>query len=211
MRIIRGKYGRRRFDVPKNITARPTTDFARENIFNVLENMRDFDGLTALDLFAGTGAISLEFLSRGCREVTAVETARVQADFIRSVKMKLGDEGLRIVKGDVFRYVATCRETFDFIFADPPYNHPQFAEIPGLILGSRMLRPGTVVVIEHNRNHDFSGLPCFRRHLTYGSVNFSIFEVPSDESATAAEEPKEDGAEGAKEALCRPDSPETTD
>ena len=92
MRIIRGKYGRRRFEVPKNITARPTTDFARENLFNVLENLDDFEGKTALDLFAGTGAISFEFLSRGCSEVTAVELSPIQSGFIRSVKEKHGDE-----------------------------------------------------------------------------------------------------------------------
>ena len=90
MRIIRGKYGKRRFDVPHNITARPTTDFARENIFNVLENIIDFEGRSALDLFAGTGAISYEFLSRGCSPVVAVESAQTQVGFIRSVKEKLG-------------------------------------------------------------------------------------------------------------------------
>jgi 16S rRNA (guanine(966)-N(2))-methyltransferase RsmD len=94
MRIIRGKFGKRRFDVPKNITARPTTDFARENIFNVLENMLDFEGLTALDLFAGTGAISFEFVSRECSEVTAVEMANTQANFIKSVKQKLSADNL---------------------------------------------------------------------------------------------------------------------
>jgi len=177
MRIIRGKYGRRRFDVPRNITARPTTDFARENLFNVLENMRDFDGCSALDLFAGTGAISLEFLSRGCSKVVAVEMAATQARFIRSVKDKLNAEALTVFKTDVFRFVAGCTETFDFIFADPPYDHPRFAEIPALILGSQMLKPGTVVIVEHNRNHDFSSLPGFKEHRTYGSVNFSIFET----------------------------------
>ena len=98
MRIIRGKYGKRRFDVPHNITARPTTDFARENIFNVMENIEDLTGKRVLDLFAGTGAISWEFVSRGCSEVTAVEEARTQAGFIRSVKEKLGDTALRLVK-----------------------------------------------------------------------------------------------------------------
>lgn len=176
MRIIRGKYGKRRFDVPKNITARPTTDFARENLFNVLENMVDFDGKSALDLFAGTGAISWELVSRGCRSVTAVEQAAVQAGFIRSVKEKLGDTALRIVRGDVFRFVERCKETYDIIFADPPYDHPRFAEIPGLILNSAMLKEGTIVIVEHNKNHDFSALPGFTRHLVYGSVNFSIFE-----------------------------------
>ncbi len=177
MRIIRGKYGRRRFEVPKNITARPTTDFARENLFNVLENLDDFEGKTALDLFAGTGAISLEFASRGCSEVTAVEQASVQAQFIRSVKEKLGDTALRVIKGDVFKFIATCGRSFDFIFADPPYDHPRFEEVPELILSSAMVKPGTVVIIEHSRTRDFSTLPGFSQHRVYGSVNFSIFIV----------------------------------
>jgi 16S rRNA (guanine(966)-N(2))-methyltransferase RsmD len=177
MRIIRGKYGRRRFEVPKNITARPTTDFARENLFNVLENLDDFEGKTALDLFAGTGAISLEFASRGCSEVTAVEQAPVQAQFIRSVKEKLGDTALRVIKGDVFKFIATCGRSFDFIFADPPYDHPRFEEVPELILSSAMVKPGTVVIIEHSRTRDFSTLPGFSQHRVYGSVNFSIFIV----------------------------------
>lgn len=177
MRIIRGKYGRRRFEVPKNITARPTTDFARENLFNVLENFDDFEGKSALDLFAGTGAISFEFLSRGCSEVTAVEQAPVQTRFISSVKEKLGDEALRVIRGDVFRFIETCHRQFDFIFADPPYDHPRFEEVPALILGSDMVREGTVVVVEHSKNHDFSTLPGFSQHRVYGSVNFSIFIV----------------------------------
>ena len=177
MRIIRGKYGRRRFEVPKNITARPTTDFARENLFNVLENLDDFEGKTALDLFAGTGAISLEFASRGCSEVTAVEQAPVQAHFIRSVKEKLGDTALRVIKGDVFKFIATCGRSFDFIFADPPYDHPRFEEVPELILSSAMVKSGTVVIIEHSRTRDFSTLPGFSQHRVYGSVNFSIFIV----------------------------------
>ena len=177
MRIIRGKYGRRRFDVPRNITARPTTDFARENLFNVLENIDDLEGKSALDLFAGTGAISFEFLSRGCAEVTAVEQAPVQTKFITSVNDKLGDESLRVIRGDVFRFIETCHRQFDFIFADPPYDHPRFEEVPGLILGSDMVKEGTVVIIEHSKNRDFSTLPGFSQHRVYGSVNFSIFIV----------------------------------
>lgn len=189
MRIIRGKYGKRRFDVPKNITARPTTDFARENVFNIIENMRDLDGATALDLFAGTGAVSWEFASRGCREVTAVEQARVQAAFIKSVKEKLGDTALRLVKGNVFVFLERASESYDIVFADPPYDHPKFTEIPSLILSSKVCAPGTLVVIEHNAKHDFSRLPGFRRHLAYGSVNFSIFEV---EGSPAPEEKEDD-------------------
>lgn len=178
MRIIRGKFGRRRFDVPKNITARPTTDFARENIFNVLGNMEDFDGKTALDLFAGTGAISLEFLSRGCESVTAVEMARVQASFIKDVKEKLNAQNLHVIKGDVFKYIETASVAYDYIFVDPPYDHPRFAEIPQLILSSKLLKSGTVFIMEHSKNYDFSNLPHFSQHRTYGSVNFSIFIIP---------------------------------
>ena len=177
MRIIRGKYGKRRFEVPKNITARPTTDFARENLFNVLENMEDFDGKSALDLFAGTGAISFEFLSRGCSQVTAVEQAPVQTAFMRSVAEKLGDTGIRIIKGDVFRFIATASRPFDFIFADPPYDHPRFEEIPELILSSALVKPGSVVIIEHSKTRDFSTLPGFSQQRVYGSVNFSVFIV----------------------------------
>lgn len=179
MRIIRGKYGRRRFDVPKNITARPTTDFARENIFNVLDNLRDFEGLTALDLFAGTGAVSFEFLSRGCKQVTAVDNASTQVAFMRSVKEKLGDENLLIVKGDVFKFISTCRRKFDIIFADPPYEHPRFDDVVTAVLSSQMLEPGTLFIIEHNRDHDYSARPEFIDHRSYGSVNFTIFEIGS--------------------------------
>jgi 16S rRNA (guanine(966)-N(2))-methyltransferase RsmD len=178
MRIIRGKYGKRRFDVPKNISARPTTDFARENIFNVLENMIDFEGKTALDLFAGTGAISLEFLSRGCTAVTSVEKANVQTRFLASVKATLNADGLHIVKGDVFKFIATCSQSYDLIFADPPYDMPRFDEIPTMVLASKAIAPGTIFIMEHSKNYDFSALPHFTRHLTYGSVNFSIFEIP---------------------------------
>lgn len=179
MRIIRGKYGRRRFDVPSNITARPTTDFARENIFNVLENMLDFEGLDALDLFAGTGAISFEFLSRGCASVTCVEKSSVQYNFIKKVKEQLRDDNLLMVRGDVFRFLETSAKKYDLIFADPPYDLPNFAEVPERILSSKMLKEGTIVVVEHSKKFDFSHLPHFSDHRVYGSVNFSIFCIES--------------------------------
>lgn len=181
MRIIRGKYGRRRFDVPTNITARPTTDFARENIFNVLDNYEDFEGLTALDLFAGTGAITLEFASRGCEMVTAVEKASTQYNFIRKVVQTLNADNIRLVKGDVWQYVERCTTKYDLIFADPPYDLENFDKIPELILNSNMLKDDTIIIIEHSRNYDFSGLPHFWQHRTYGSVNFSLFRMDLEE------------------------------
>lgn len=177
MRIISGKYGRRRFDVPTSITARPTTDMARENLFNVLAGVIDLEGLTVLDLFAGTGAMSFEFLSRGAAHVTAVEKARVQADFIKRVQGQLGDPNLTLVRGDVFRFVATCRQSFDVIFADPPYDLPRFADVPRLVLDSPLVHDGTLFIMEHPREHDFSALPHFAQKRVYGKVNFSLFEI----------------------------------
>ena len=179
MRIIRGKYGRRRFDVPTNITARPTTDFARENIFNVIENLFDLDSEpTALDLFAGTGAITFEFLSRGCSMVTAVEKASTQYNFIRKVVTELNaSDRLRLVKGDALQYIKTATTGYDIIFADPPYDLPDFGEIPMTIMESKVVKPTSLFIMEHSRKYDFSSLPHFLEHRAYGSVNFSIFDM----------------------------------
>lgn len=200
MRIIRGKYGRRRFSVPTNITARPTTDFARENLFNVLENLIDFEteAPTALDLFAGTGAVSFELLSRGCSRVTSVEKAPVQAGFIRKVAKELGaDNEHTLLRTDALRFISAATSPYRIVFADPPYDLPGFAEIPSKILSSRLLAPGSVFIIEHSRNHDFSSLPHFYDHRTYGSVNFSIFRIPEEAEEAEAEEAGE--AEKAEE------------
>ncbi len=182
MRIIRGKFGRRRFDVPANITARPTTDFARENIFTVLENIVDFEGKDALDLFAGTGAVSFEFLSRECRSVTAVERAPTQQRFIQKVADELGTDNFTLVRGDALRFIASCPRRFDIVFADPPYDMKGFGEIPSKILSSRLVGPGSIVIVEHSRSYDFSALPGFSEHRVYGSVNFSIFRIESEDS-----------------------------
>ena len=163
--------------MPHNITARPTTDFAKENLFNVIDNLVDLEGKTALDLFAGTGAISYELLSRGCSTVTAVEKASTQLSFIKKIKDLLKDENLRIVRTDVFKFIASCKEQYDLIFADPPYTLPNFAEVPEKILNSEMLKDGTLVIIEHSGSYDFSALPFFYERREYGSVNFSLFLV----------------------------------
>ena len=182
MRIIRGRYGRRRFDVPHNITARPTTDFARENIFNVIDNLIDLEGATALDLFAGTGAVSFELASRGCSLVTSIEKATVQYRFIMQVKQQLKADEVQPIRGDVFKFIETCDRRYDFIFADPPYDLPRLPEIPQLVLASPLVGPGTIFVMEHSRNNDFSHLPHFAQHRAYGRVNFSIFIVPEEDA-----------------------------
>ena len=175
MRIITGRYKGRRFDIPRTFKARPTTDFAKENIFNVLQGYTDFDGKTALDLFAGTGSISLELASRGCQQVVSVEADRDHAAFIRQCFAKLGADNLLLIRGDVFKFLKTCRQSFDFIFADPPYALRELAQIPDLILESTLLRPDGLLVFEHGKDHDFSQHPRFVEHRQYGSVNFSIF------------------------------------
>jgi len=176
MRIISGKYGRRRFSVPNTFSARPTTDFAKENLFNVLGNLIDFEELDALDLFAGTGSISFELISRGCRKVIAVEKNNAHASFIDKVGKELKTDSLQLIRGDVFRYIQSARkDSFDFIFADPPYSLKELPEIPKLILEKEVLRNEGILVFEHPKEFDFSTLPYFNQHRIYGSVNFSIF------------------------------------
>lgn len=176
MRIISGIYGRRRFDVPSSFSARPTTDFAKENIFNVVNNLVDLDGMEALDLFAGTGSISFELISRGCQRVTSVEKNNAHASFIMKVAKELKTDALNLVRGDVFRYINTApKKGFDFIFADPPYALPELADIPKLVFERDLLRDGGIFIMEHPKNYDFSELPYFDQHRVYGSVNFSIF------------------------------------
>lgn len=183
MRIIRGKYGRRRFDVPSNISARPTTDFARENIFNVIENMADIEGIRALDLFAGTGAVSFELLSRGAASVTSVEKAATQFNFIRKVAAILDDPNIHPVRGDVKRFIASRQGcgSFDLIFADPPYEMADFDEVAMSVLSSGMLAPGGIFILEHSGRRDYSTHPLFHSRRVYGSVNFSLFLNPEAE------------------------------
>lgn len=189
MRIIRGKYGRRRFNVPTNITARPTTDFARENIFNVIENLTDIEGARCLDLFAGTGAVSFEFLSRGAASVTSVEKSPIQGRFIEKVAKELNDRNLRLLRTDAVKYIREGSvQPFDIVFADPPYDMPGFGDIPGAVISSGMLKPGSVFIMEHSKAYNFSDLPYFDQHRAYGSVNFSIFIVPTDDEEEKMDE-----------------------
>ena len=178
MRIITGIYKGRHFDIPKTFKARPTTDFAKENIFNVLTSYIDFEGATALDLFSGTGSISLELLSRGCAHVISVELDRDHHRFIQQClqKLPLGGNVLPL-RGDVFRFIKSCKQQFDFIFADPPYALKELPTIPNLIFEKGLLKDDGVFVFEHGKEHDFSDDPHFVDHRIYGSVNFSIFKT----------------------------------
>lgn len=176
MRIIYGKYGGRRFEAPRNLQARPTTDIAKESLFNILQNRIDFEGISALDLFAGTGSISFEFLSRGASNVVCVEMGRVQQQFIQKVagELKIGRE-LQLVRGDVFRFLKNSSQQFDMIFADPPYALPELATLPDAILEGNMLKPEGIFILEHGKENDFSSHPRFVELRKYGAVHFSFF------------------------------------
>lgn len=176
MRIITGQFKGRHFDIPRTFKARPTTDFAKENIFNVLNGYIDFDGITVLDLFSGTGSISLELISRGCKEVVSVEKDRDHARFIAECMRKIKVESNILICGDVFRFLKTCHQKFDLIFADPPYALPELGTIPDLIFEYNLLSTDGIFVFEHGKNNDFSNNPHFVEHRSYGSVNFSIFK-----------------------------------
>lgn len=175
MRIISGKYKGRRIAPPTNISARPTTDFAKESLFNLIENRVCLDGMTVLDLFAGTGGISLEFVSRGANRVISVEKAHTQQDFIIRTCKSLGIDNLTLVRGDVFRYIKSCQQQFDFIFADPPYQLTELPALPDLIMQNNLLTDDGWFVLEHSEKNDFSNHPHFVEHRQYGSVNFSFF------------------------------------
>lgn len=176
MRIISGKYGGRRLSPPKNITARPTTDFAKESLFNLLNNRMDFEGIDMLDLFAGTGGIGIECVSRGAREVTAVEIAHVQQNWIISCCRQLGIRNLSVIRGDVFKFLSACRTKYDLIFADPPYALEQLPTLPDVILGQDILKEDGWLVIEHGKDTDFTTHPRHYETRTYGSVHFSFFQ-----------------------------------
>ncbi len=191
MRIITGKYKGRHFDIPRSFKARPTTDFAKENIFNVLAGYIDFEGATALDLFSGTGSITLELLSRGCSRVVSIEQDRDHHRFICDCVKKLNDKQVLPLRADVFRFVKSCHEQYDFIFADPPYALKELPQIPELVIEKKLLKPNGVFVFEHGKDYDFSQHPCFCEHRAYGSVNFSIFTsaAPAYEADSPSVEP----------------------
>ena len=175
MRIITGIYKGRHFDIPRTFKARPTTDFAKENIFNVLMQYVDFEDAQALDLFSGTGSISLELVSRGCRQVVSVELDRDHHRFIQECLKKLNTDKCVPIRGDVFRFLKSCKQQYDFIFADPPYALKELPQIPDIIFERQLLTKEGLFVFEHGKDYDFSNHPHFLEHRSYGSVNFTLF------------------------------------
>ncbi len=176
MRIISGIYKGRHIPVPRSFKARPTTDFAREGLFNVLANTYDFKGLTVLDLFAGTGSIGLEFASRGAAHVDMVEIDARTAEFIQRTTGRLGISNVRVIRSDVAKYLRQCRTSYDLIFADPPYGLEMIPLLPDLVLNTEILVENGWFILEHGKNNSFAHHPQFQELRTYGSVHFSIFE-----------------------------------
>ncbi|MCR5759775.1 MAG: RsmD family RNA methyltransferase [Bacteroidales bacterium] len=176
MRIIGGRLKGRIIELPPCYSARPTTDFAREGLFNVLGNEYEFDALKVLDLFGGTGAVSFEFASRGAGRVYCVEMSRDNARFIKKEAARLGLDNVTAVHDNVFDFLPVCKEKFDIVFADPPYALEGLETIPDRVLEAGILHPERYLVLEHGDEHSFTGHPCFVKEKVYGRVHFSFFE-----------------------------------
>ncbi len=176
MRIVGGKYKGRIFRPNKKFKARPTTDVAKEGLFNILENRYYFSDKTVLDLFSGTGSIAYEFLSRGCRNATLVENNFMHYRFILDVLESLKVENATPFKSDVFRFLKTCPQKFDFIFADPPFDLSKFVEVPDAVLDADILTEGGLFILEHPKEYQFLKHKYFKEIRNYGKVNFSFFE-----------------------------------
>lgn len=178
MRIISGKYKGKRLVAPKKLPVRPTTDMAKEGLFNILNNRFYFDELKVLDLFAGTGNISFEFASRGVQDITAVDSFPGCVHYISKISTEL-DFPITTIKSDVFKYLERTTEQFDLIFADPPYNfdQTQFLKIPDLVFTRDLLREEGLLIVEHSDQTNLSEHPHFTEQRKYGGSIFSFFEL----------------------------------
>ncbi len=177
MRIIAGKFRGRILHPPKGLPVRPTTDLAKESLFNILNNRIDFETVRVLDLFAGTGNISLEFASRGATEVVAIDQNAKCVEFIRKSSLDMGFNDLFTIRGNVFGYLKTSSGKFDIIFADPPYDLQETITIPDLIFGHSLLESDGWLVIEHDAFKSFVSHANFVEERRYGKVHFSFFRV----------------------------------
>lgn len=182
MRIISGKYKGKRLIAPAKLPVRPTTDFAKEALFNILNNSFYFDEVTLLDLFAGTGNISYEFASRGCKQITSVDENSGCIQFIQKISKEL-DFPIRTFKSDVFKFLEKTSVKADIIFADPPYDltGQQFATIAATVFERNLLSNEGYLIIEHSKHTDLSELPFFSFSKKYGGSIFSFFETDTEE------------------------------
>ena len=175
MRIIGGKLKGKTITPPMGYKARPTTDFAKEGLFNILNNEYEFEDLKVLDLFGGTGAIAFEFASRGASRVYCVEMVRENASFIKTEAARLGLNNVTMVRDNVFDFLPICREKFDIIFADPPYSLESLDSLPDKVLQQDILHPDCYFILEHGDEYSFKEHPAFVKERSYGRVHFSFF------------------------------------
>ena len=176
MRIIGGAYKGKTIATGAKLAVRPTTDFAKEGLFNILSNRFDLFSFDALDLFAGSGNISYEFASRGCPTVHAVEIEQRHVAFIRDTAEKIGFRQIRVIRDDVFHFLTICKANYDLVFADPPYEMPHINEIPDLVLNCDILKPNGILILEHSKRNDFAGHQHLFDQRRYGNVHFSFFK-----------------------------------
>jgi len=177
MRIIGGVLKGLRLNPPKNLPVRPTTDLAKEALFNILLNKIEFEGIKVLDLFSGTGNISLEFASRGAAQVTAIDRSIHCVNYLKDTARQHKLEQIKAYKADVFKYLQMETEQYDLIFADPPYDLNQIPELPKIIFNQNLLLPGGLLIVEHQSMQNLSNHPAFVEQRKYGYVSFSFFEV----------------------------------
>jgi len=175
MRVIGGKLSGIRFEAPKNIPTRPTTDMAKQGLFNMLDNSYNFDNIKVLDLFGGTGSISYEFASRGCTDITTVEIFPKCANFIKQTVEKHQLKGMKVLQMDVFNFISSSHQKFDVIFAGPPYPLENLNTIPDLIFQYDLVEGEGWFILEHNPNHNFKDHPHYYKGKNYGSTIFSVF------------------------------------
>lgn len=175
MRIISGSLRGRRLNPPANLPVRPTTDMARESLFNILNNYVDYEDCSVMDLFAGTGAVSVEFVSRGVKDVTSVDINNSCTDYIKTVVSQLGIYNMHVVRADVFDLLKRAYKTFDIIFADPPYALRDLERLPDMVFERNLLNEDGIFILEHPREFSFESHPHFWQHRAYGKVNFTFF------------------------------------
>lgn len=181
MRIVGGTFGGRRFNPPAKIPARPTTELAKEGLFNMLNNSIDIEGMKTLDLFGGTGSITYELASRGAADLTIIERDPTSIDFIKKTAKELGIEDiLHIIRGDVFKFMKQSTDQYNFIFADPPYALSNIDDIPMLVFERKMLVPGGMFVQEHTTRNNYEKHPNFMRMKNYGTSIFTFFTQPTE-------------------------------
>ena len=177
MRIISGQYKGRTIRPPKNLPVRPTTDMAKEGLFNILNNLVDFEELDVLDLFCGTGNISFEFVSRGARSLTCVDNNSRCAGFVKATFDELNYQPGTVIKADALRFVESSKGSWNLIFADPPYDYDQYPRFVNAILDNGLLAKDGILVVEHPAEVDFSTNAFYTQTRKYGRVHFSFFEL----------------------------------